>query len=299
MRLTFWLTALTLSLATGSAGSGQEAPALNQVIVKYAEGQGGGETPAPGKPWIGVRLAPTNELLAEHLGLEPGQGLLIEEVLADSPAAEAQLKRHDLLLSAGGTLITSVEDLSNVLGEVGGVGGAVAIELIRAGKRQSVSITPKPAPGASNAQVTWRAVSGLHLAATPPLATPLPEDIEVTIVKKGKEPAKITVRRGAGHDQWHMLPDDSLERLPEDLREPIAALIGRSSGAGNQLLSTIRVNGLDGDRLAVPQLNWVTVPRVATIRPAGESTPASGDRLDEIVRRLEAIEKALGERAEK
>ncbi len=56
----------------------------------------------------GARVGAVPDPLYSHLQLpnfQRGQGVLVEQVRADSPAARAGLKRHDILLSYGGTAL--------------------------------------------------------------------------------------------------------------------------------------------------------------------------------------------------
>jgi hypothetical protein len=56
---------------------------------------------------LGVRIAPPSPTLADQLGLPKGQGIVVEDVAADSPAAHAGLKAHDVLLKLGGKTVPS------------------------------------------------------------------------------------------------------------------------------------------------------------------------------------------------
>ena len=60
----------------------------------------------------------------------------------------------------------------------------------------------------------------------PDQAKDFPKDLEVTIIKKGDEPAKITVKRG--DDQWEV-DANSLDKLPEDIRPHVTADARRGS----------------------------------------------------------------------
>src|SRR5262245_15019342 len=54
------------------------------------------------KYWIGLLGGPipADDALRAHLDLPENQGLRVENVVPDSPAAKAGLKRHDILLRA-------------------------------------------------------------------------------------------------------------------------------------------------------------------------------------------------------
>jgi hypothetical protein len=61
----------------------------------------------PGQSRLGVRIAPPSPVLADQLSLPKSQGLVIEGVTPDSPAAKAGLKPHDILLSFNGKSVSS------------------------------------------------------------------------------------------------------------------------------------------------------------------------------------------------
>src|SRR5262249_59191177 len=50
--------------------------------------------------YLGVLISPVPEVLYDQLPqLPPGQGVVVTHVLPDSPAAQAMLRRHDILLA--------------------------------------------------------------------------------------------------------------------------------------------------------------------------------------------------------
>src|SRR5512146_1880559 len=57
--------------------------------------------PHPSEYWIGVECYPASETLRSQLDLPEGQGIVVEQVLPESPGAKAGVKRHDILLTAG------------------------------------------------------------------------------------------------------------------------------------------------------------------------------------------------------
>ena len=68
--------------------------------------------------------------------------VMISEVLADGPAQRAGLERGDLLLELDGECITGVDRLHRLL-TAERAGRAVEIQVLRRGKRQSVSVIPE------------------------------------------------------------------------------------------------------------------------------------------------------------
>lgn len=91
--------------------------------------------------WIGVELGGAEDALRAQLKLPEGQGVAVNNVNDDSPAAKAGIKKHDVLLLLGDKPIPSAEAFRENLQEVGEK--PVAIKLIREGKTISIEVTPQ------------------------------------------------------------------------------------------------------------------------------------------------------------
>ncbi len=61
--------------------------------------------------WIGVSVSPLEPALRAQLKLSQSDGLLAIDVIKDSPAAQADIKLHDILLSLDGKPLDSQEKL--------------------------------------------------------------------------------------------------------------------------------------------------------------------------------------------
>ena len=84
-----------LALAAG------EPSAFSDLGVKSTAPLAGAGVPrklrTPQFTWIGVRIAEASIEISARLPIEPGTGLVVDEVIADSPAAAAGLQRGDVL----------------------------------------------------------------------------------------------------------------------------------------------------------------------------------------------------------
>jgi hypothetical protein len=94
--------------------------------------------------WIGVKMAPVPDALAAHLGRG---GLMVANVVKDSPADAAGLERYDVLVSLDGRAIESMKDLVEAISAVG-TDRSAPLVLIRVGQQQTVNITPVARPDA-------------------------------------------------------------------------------------------------------------------------------------------------------
>ncbi len=90
--------------------------------------------PAPSQWWIGVQCRVADPALREQLGLEENVGLLVEEVVPNSPAAQAELRRYDVLAKAGEKDLRSVEDLVGAI-NAANVSSRSLSRLIRRGEK--------------------------------------------------------------------------------------------------------------------------------------------------------------------
>jgi len=99
----------------------------------------------PGEYWVGVGVVPPDAALRAQLSLpEADGGLLVENIVPDGPAAKAGIRQFDVLLKAGGTPLRELRDLAAQIEK--SKEGKMPVELVRGGKRQTVSVTPAKRP---------------------------------------------------------------------------------------------------------------------------------------------------------
>ncbi|HKB35628.1 MAG TPA: M56 family metallopeptidase, partial [Gemmataceae bacterium] len=71
------------------------------------------------EPRLGVRLDRPSDTLVDQLDLPKGQGLIVEEVMGDSAAAKAGLKKHDILLELDGKPVpNNVQEFARIVKEI-------------------------------------------------------------------------------------------------------------------------------------------------------------------------------------
>lgn len=92
----------------------------------------------PARAWIGVTVTPVPEPLAAHL--ERG-GLMIANVVKDSPADQAGIQPYDVVISFGGQAVEEMDDLLGAIRETG-AGNTAEVVIIRGGKKKSLTVTP-------------------------------------------------------------------------------------------------------------------------------------------------------------
>ena len=220
-------------------------PRLHVVRANQEEeGTRRGPQAREGSHWIGLECFPLDPALRSHLGLAEGAGLIIEHVVAESPAAKAELKQHDVIVGADGTQIKSVADLVKAVDEARE--NELALEIVRGGKSMTVKVTPARRPEVQEMmrRVPERRLEDFrsffeHLqrgeqpgryrifgpgAVLPGADKGLPKDLSVSITRTGSEPAKITVKKG---EQTWEVSEDELDKLPEEVRPHVQRMLGR------------------------------------------------------------------------
>jgi serine protease Do len=89
--------------------------------------------------YIGVSLQPLGESEATALGIPKNQGELIRAVTPGGAAARAGIQQGDVIVTVGGKPVTPDESLAYLVSQQP-VGSRIPIELIRNGRRQSVTV---------------------------------------------------------------------------------------------------------------------------------------------------------------
>src|SRR6266542_3031695 len=97
-----------------------------------------GESAAP--PQLGVAIAPSRvaRRLRRAVGLPDTEGLLIQQVTEDSPAARAGLASGDLIVAATGRPVTTIDDLFDALQAARG--GAVELNVVRGTDERTIQV---------------------------------------------------------------------------------------------------------------------------------------------------------------
>jgi serine protease Do len=89
--------------------------------------------------YLGVSIRDISPAMAKHLGIKETRGALVQEVLADSPAAKAGVKDGDVITSFNGKAIDGPAALRNTVAQTA-IGKTVKLEFVRDGKPVSVEV---------------------------------------------------------------------------------------------------------------------------------------------------------------
>lgn len=116
------LTALVAAFAVADAKKGDRPPA----------------TPAQ-KAFLGVYLQDLNQDTQEALDLDSKEGVLVKDVVEESPADQAGLQEKDVIISLDGQKVESSEELKKAIA-LHQPGDEVKIVIIRDGKKKSLEV---------------------------------------------------------------------------------------------------------------------------------------------------------------
>lgn len=120
----------------GSVGIGFSVPA-DLVTNIVADLQDDGEID---RSWLGVQIKPVTEDVAHVLGLNAGEGVMVERIMADSPAEDAGLEIGDVILRFSGEAIEELRDLTRGVA-IETAGTVSEVEVFRGGALMTFEVT--------------------------------------------------------------------------------------------------------------------------------------------------------------
>ncbi len=245
------------------APDGDAGPQIQIVTTPKPKPMAGDEAPTPSPYWIGLMGGEISPELRAQLDIPENQGVVVRDVVPDSPAAKAGLKQYDVLLRANDDDLGDMSQLVDLVKTAGDQQGQFSLEVLRKGKRESVWISPaerpeRPQPhggffGGPNARggaqaffgrfgenqpFEFRSFGPAVIVVRGKTLSQLPGGVTVSIKKQGDEAVHITITRG--DETWDITGDDpeSLAKLPDDIRPVIEQLV-RAGGSPEIVLPKI------------------------------------------------------------
>jgi serine protease Do len=177
----------------GSVGIGFAIPAtMVKSVVESLKANG-----TVTRGWLGVRIQPVTEELAEGLGLKEAKGAVVSDLTEQSPAQAAGIKSGDTILNFNGLPIKDARELSRA---VAGVkpGAKADVELIRDGKSMTLAVTIGTMPSEPGKVAMAAEDKGLNLSGFGLEVTPADDGagVKVTSVVPGSSAAETGIRVG-------------------------------------------------------------------------------------------------------
>jgi len=208
-------------------------------------------------PFLGVFVSSVHPALAHNLGemLNPEQGLIVEEFLADSPAAKAGIKMHDILMTYDDQKLLSAEQFVKLV-HSDKVGREVTMGYLRGGKLHKTQVTLGDAPdhqhhhvGAQASDTTPRWLAGprqfwnqLHFRHTPHKQWENFDSLNLKKLGDDKFRAEVHYLDKAGKAQQHVF-----EGTREEIKKAIDAKKDLKPIERDHLLRSLNLPNHDGD----------------------------------------------------
>jgi len=246
-----WRTAIAGSLLLALCAT-VTARAEKAAAAESPAGNVAGERLKSSDYWLGVLCHLPEPALRGQLRLPENQGLVVAQVVDDSPAAKAEILVNDVLLKAGDKTLRQVADLVQAVDAA--KDSKLRLELIRAGQTKTIEVQPEKRPPGSalpnlSNEGDWKTLRSWMERMTPggpPMRfhfyhpgtilppdvsfyPPLPNDMSVTVTRQGRQPAKIVVQKG---DQHWELSEKELDKLPAELRGHVGRMLSPPSLLG-------------------------------------------------------------------
>ena len=124
------------SRSGGNQGIGFAIPANMLKLVVQSARNGGSSVQ---RPWLGARLQAVTTDMAEGLGLTRPAGALVVSTVESGPAAEAGIKRGDVITAVDGIEIDDPEGFGYRYATKG-ITGKTTLTVVRGGAKRSVTI---------------------------------------------------------------------------------------------------------------------------------------------------------------
>ena len=90
--------------------------------------------------WLGVRIQPVTDEIAESLGMDKAKGSLVAGVIKGGPVDNGSIQPGDVIIKFDGKDVNEMRDLPRVVAE-SPVGKAVDVVIVRKGVEQTVKVT--------------------------------------------------------------------------------------------------------------------------------------------------------------
>ena len=102
-----------------------------QQLIEFGETRRG---------WLGVRIQPVTDEIAESLDMDEAMGALVAGVIKGGPVDDGSILPGDVIIRFDGQDVEEMRDLPRIVAE-SPVGKEVEVVVIRKGKEETVSVT--------------------------------------------------------------------------------------------------------------------------------------------------------------
>lgn len=283
------------------------------------------EQAAAPKYWIGLQGRPIDSAaLRTHLQLADDVGVLVENVVPDSPAAKAGFRQHDVIVAVNGEPISDLTAVQKVVAD--GAKKAIDLKVIRLAKESNVEVTPEERPadlamslpaGVGQAfggqmpdvEAMLRqlqqggAPSGMRVFGPGMIGgqafnlNQMPSGVSVSVARQDEGPAEITVKKG--DETWTLKSDDeeAIKKLPEDVRPFVEQMLDGSQQGVPGMPGAMRFNLGDLQQILPDQLGKLdaegAVDRPALRQRAAAVQQRTEEASERLLERMEQMEQRI------
>jgi len=135
---------INTAIASSTGGYQGVGFAIPINLAKWVTGQLI-KTGAVQRAYLGVQIGELSEPVARALGIEGRQGVVVAEVLAGSPAAEAGFREGDVILAFAGNAVDNPRALQELV-ERSPIDSRQSVEILRDRKKQTLTVAVKALP---------------------------------------------------------------------------------------------------------------------------------------------------------
>jgi serine protease Do len=196
------IVGINTAIVAGGSGIGFAIPS-NMARKIYTELQSKGRVT---RGWLGVSIQPLTPELAKSFGAKDNKGVLLSEVMPESPAAKAGLQSGDILLEFQGKKMEAPADLQRAVG-LTSPGNSAKVKVWRDQSEKTMEVKVGEAPDeqregrAPGQRGSTKPVLGLDVRPiTPEIARQLnlrtPDGVVVARVEDGSPAEEAGIQRG-------------------------------------------------------------------------------------------------------
>lgn len=277
---------------------------------------------------LGLACTPIPDVLKIHL--KNPQGLLVQGVMPESPAAQAGVEKYDVLHAVDGKALDQIQDLVTHVQAAGG--RTIQLQVTHAGEQRAIEVTPTAdqikfptagvlSPDDPRADALKRALGWLPQEPGRGFSfrrnrTPLffdqlgnvsvfgnqldlPNGVSVQMATAEDGTTILTVQRG--DEKWEINSDnrdEAIQQLPEDLQPFVKTLLSLQSGTIPELSGLHSDQGRKGTAESLKRSLEQVLPHIVDRNFDLEWHPQHGNldqNMQQMQQRMNAMQKQLQE----
>ncbi len=272
--------AATASLANVATSSADQPPKQTRTAKAFAlvndlnlEESSADESLEFPNLWLGIGLRDASDDLLEYVGID--NGVVVAEVVADSPASKVDVKEGDILISVDGKELSSSASLMDIIKKIPAKDGdakqeALKLKLLRKGKEMTVELTPEKRPEQAK-QATKRRIN-----------------IEQVLDLENKSPEAI---KELLQEHFHSLGKEGVGvwsfGVPSAMRQ------GQFSAKIQGDFEANVVKDINGKRIEVKVQRKNDGPAKVTVKEGDKATEYTEKQLDEVPEEVRDVARSL------